>query len=185
MKKKGVNVAKGKKVKKSPAKKKAVAKKTPVKKVKAKASSRPAKKSVSPARSAGKKVSAAKTVAKARSSNKAKSTSIVPVKKSTMKWTEFVTPLDDRVMVQITEPERRTAGGLYIPDTASDISGNKQGIAVAVGRGHRDAHGKIRPMDVQIGDKVIFAEYAGSKIELLGETLILLRESEVMGILTA
>ncbi len=184
MKKKGASVAKGKKVKKAAAKKKTPAKKSVVKKVSARAAKKP-----SPSvKKAAKKAPAVKAKAKTKkttSTTSMKLASPKASKKSSVKWNEFVTPLDDRLMVQIIEGEKRTAGGLYIPDTASDVTGNKQGVAVAVGRGHRDAHGKIRPMDVQIGDKVVFAEYAGSKIDLLGETLILLRESEVMGILTS
>lgn len=169
-------MAKGKKkVKKTTVAKKAPAKK-PVKKTVKKAAKKATR--TSPAKAA----TAKKT--NQRSAPRKVSAKIESKNKTAVKWSEFVTPLDDRLIVQLNGQERKTAGGLFIPDTAADISGNRQGVAVSVGRGHRDAHGKIRPMDVQIGDRVVFAEYAGSKIELLGETLILLRESEVMGILT-
>ncbi len=152
--------------KKAPLKKKAlqkptkkiIAKKTAIKNVKAKTSAKPQMKVAS------------YPVTKA---------------KTQVKWSEFLTPLDDRLIVQMSEQERKTAGGLYIPDTVGDVSGNRQGVAVSVGRGHRDPQGRIRSMDVKLGDRVVFPEYAGSKIELLGETLVLLRESEVMGILTS
>lgn len=183
-------MAKGKKLKKSPATKKTSLKKKPAPKksnAQKKTAQKPQKKSSS------KKAATKKPVQKTASK---KSTPTAKAKKNIsgksfvqaqgqMKWAEFVTPLDDRLIVQLNSQERKTAGGLYIPDTASDVSGNKQGVAVAVGRGHRDKHGKVRPMDVQIGDQIVFAEFAGSKIELLGETLILLRESEVMGILNS
>lgn len=101
-----------------------------------------------------------------------------------IKWSEFVTPLDDRIIVQVSAVERKTAGGLFIPDTAELASENTEGVAVSVGRGHLNKQGKIRPMDVRIGDRLWFSQHSGSKIELLGETLVLLRESEVMGIVT-
>ena len=132
------------------------------------------------------KKTASKSVAKSKSAAP-KSKSPAPVKtkdNSKVKWSEFVTPLDDRIIVQVSNAERKTAGGLYIPDTTDLDSENTQGIAVSVGRGHRNKYGKLRPMDVRIGDRVVFSPYLGSKIELLGETLILLRESEVMGIVT-
>lgn len=99
-------------------------------------------------------------------------------------YSGFVTPLDDRVLVRLTEAERKTSGGLYIPDTVADVSGNLEGRVVAIGRGHRGKKGRLRPMDVGLGDRVVFAQYAGSKIKILDEELVLLRESEVMGVLS-
>lgn len=94
----------------------------------------------------------------------------------------FVTPLDDRMIVQVFAGERVTAGGLIIPDTVS-ISGNREGVVLSVGQGHRDAKGRFRPMDVKKGDKVIFSEHTGSKINYQGHDLIILRETDVMGVL--
>jgi chaperonin GroES len=96
--------------------------------------------------------------------------------------TNFVTPLDDRLMVQLTEKDRKTAGGLFIPDSVSDMSGNLHGTVVAVGRGHFSKKGHLQPMDVKIGDKVVFAQHSGSKIKIQNEDLIILRESDVMGV---
>lgn len=96
---------------------------------------------------------------------------------------DFVTPLDDRVLIRITEMERKTAGGLFIPDTVADTSGNFEGVIVAIGRGHRDGKGRVRPMDVRLGDRVVFSQYAGAKIFWQNEELLILRESELMGIL--
>ena len=97
----------------------------------------------------------------------------------------FVTPLDDRVLIRLSGSERTTPSGLlFIPDTVSDTSGNLEGLVVAVGRGRRDKKGQIRPMDVQLGDRAVFSEYAGSKIRVQNEDLVLLRESEVMGVLS-
>ena len=94
----------------------------------------------------------------------------------------FLTPLDDRLIVQLAERERKTAGGLFIPDTVADVSGNLEGLVVAAGRGHRDKKGRVRPMDVKVGDRVIFPQYSGSKIEIPGADVMILRESDVMGL---
>lgn len=99
-------------------------------------------------------------------------------------YSDFVTPLDDRVLVRLKGADRMTAGGLFIPDTVSDVSGNFEGTVVAVGRGHRDKKGRIRPMDLNLGDRVLFGQYAGSKIRIQDEDLVLLRESEVMGVVS-
>ncbi|MES3038783.1 MAG: co-chaperone GroES [Bdellovibrionota bacterium] len=95
----------------------------------------------------------------------------------------FLVPLDDRIVVQVTAEERTTPGGLIIPDTVADVSGNKRGTVVAVGRGRRDKKGKIHAMDVQHGDKVVFSQYAGNEFEFNETKLLILRELEVLGIL--
>ncbi|WP_413288955.1 co-chaperone GroES [Bdellovibrio sp. HCB337] len=184
-------MAKGKKsVKKKPAAKKpvkkAVAKKTPAKKA-------PAKKAVAK-KAAPKKAAAKKPVVKTKA--KAKSTKPAPKKVSAIKsapavvvkptktidLSSFVTPLDDRVMVQLTGAEKMTAGGLYIPDTVADVSGNLQGFVVSVGRGHRNKKGHVRPMDLKVGDKVLFSEYTGSKIKIQNQDLLIIREGDVLGV---
>lgn len=96
---------------------------------------------------------------------------------------DFVTPLDDRIIVQASEGEKITAGGLIIPDTVSTISGNKKGVVLAVGRGHVDKKGRVRPMDVKAGDNIVFPDFTGSKIIYQGQDLIILRETDVMGVL--
>lgn len=101
---------------------------------------------------------------------------------SKIDFQNWVTPLDDRLLVMISEGEKMTPGGLYIPDTVTDVSGNMKGVVAAVGRGHLDKKGKIRPLDVKKGDQVIFSQFSGSKIEYQGETVIFLRESDVLGI---
>ena len=106
----------------------------------------------------------------------------VTIKKETINFDNWVTPLDDRVLVQLISTERTTPGGLYIPDTVADVSGNFQGKVVSVGRGHLDKKGKVRPLDVCKGDQVVFSQFSGSKIEFQGNTLIFIRESEVLGI---
>lgn len=121
-----------------------------------------------------------KSSASSNSKNPQKSASIEKSKKD---WAQFVTPLDDRLLVKLEETSRRTPGGLYIPDNA-DISGNHQGFVVAVGRGHRDKKGRVRPMDVQVGDQVVFSQYAGNKVQMLNEEVVILRESDILGILS-
>lgn len=114
---------------------------------------------------------------------------IIPVKTSTASkaskkaLTHMITPLDDRLIVQAAETEKMTAGGIYIPDTAT-ISGNKKGQVLVVGRGHMDKKGRIQPLDVKVGDWVIFSEHAGSSIKIQGENYLCLRESELLGITT-
>ncbi len=96
--------------------------------------------------------------------------------------TKFLTPLDDRLIVQLTEREAKTAGGLYIPDTVSTVTGNLEGHVIAIGRGHRDKKGRIRPLDVSVGDRILFPQYSGSKIDIQGADVVILRESDVMGL---
>ncbi len=193
--------------KKTKAAKKSASKKVSktVKSVKAKVAVKKAKKKIVKKTAATKKAKKAvvkktvpvkaKTVKKTKSikatkvKNAPKATSDKTVKSSKANsaqfdFQNFVTPLDDRLLVRISGSEKMTAGGLYIPDTVSDVSGNLQGTVVCVGRGHRSAKGHIRPMDVVVGDKVVFAEFSGSKIKIHNEDLIILRESDVMGIVS-
>lgn len=167
------------------------AKKTskPVKKAAVKKAAKAPKKAV--AKKATK--AAAKKPAKGASTKAAKpamkKTTIKPAaavkpSKGRADYADFVTPLDDRVLVRLKGADRMTAGGLFIPDTVSDVSGNFEGTVVAVGRGRRDKKGRVRPMDLRLGDRVVFGQYAGSKIRLMDEELVLLRESEVMGVVS-
>ncbi len=168
-------MAQGKKKKAAPKKaapKKAAAKKSPVKKAAAKKKT-VAKKVV--AKKAAVKKPAAKKAAPARPMKP-----MAPAKK--IDFNNFLTPLDDRLIVQLAERERKTAGGLFIPDTVADVSGNLEGVVVAAGRGHLDKKGRIQPMDVKVGDRVIFPQYSGSKIDLPGTDVVILRESDVMGL---
>lgn len=111
-----------------------------------------------------------------------KAMAVTKVKPSKIDFNNWVTPLDDRILVQTVAEERMTPGGLYIPDTVADVSGNFQGLVVAVGRGHLDKKGKIRPLDVKKGDKVVFSQFSGSKVDYQGESVLFLRESDVLGI---
>ncbi len=166
----------------APAKKAKAAKKVTkpaAKKAAAKPKKTVAKKIAKPA--ATKKVAEKKTSsAKAAPAHLVKATS--SAKK--MDLSNFVTPLDDRVMIQLSGTEKMTAGGLYIPDTVADTSGNLEGYVVAAGRGHLSKKGHVRPMDVKVGDRVVFAEYSGSKIKIQNEDLIILREGDILGIVS-
>jgi chaperonin GroES len=169
------------------AKSKKVMKAAPKAKASAKAKA-VVKKAAKPAAKSAKATKTAKPVKKAAAS-KAAPKSLVSAAlvrpsapKKLVDLTNFVTPLDDRLMVQLTESERKTAGGLFIPDTVADMSGNLHGTVVAVGRGHFSKKGHLQPMDVKIGDKVVFAQHSGSKIKIQNEDLIILRESDVMGV---
>ncbi len=135
-----------------------------------------AKKALVTAKSVVKKSSAKKSATLA----KAKSAAKVPMASKAVALAQFQ-PLDDRLLVQIASKEKRTAGGLYIPDTAS-VSGNFQAIVVAVGVGHKNKKGKIRPMDVRVGDTVLINEYAGDKVEFESKEYRILRETDVLGI---
>lgn len=94
----------------------------------------------------------------------------------------FVTPLDDRLIVQVESDERMTAGGLYIPDTVEDSKSYFKGIILAVGRGHRDLKGRIKPMDVKVGDQVLFNSMSGAKLTYQSVDLKIIRETDVMGV---
>ena len=80
---------------------------------------------------------------------------------------------------------RKTAGGLFIPDTVSETAGYFRGQVVAIGRGHMNAKGKVKPMDVEVGDQVLFDRYVGTNVELAGQKVVIVRESEVLGITKA
>ncbi len=90
-------------------------------------------------------------------------------------------PLADRVLVKRTEETTKTAGGIIIPDTAKEKP--SQGEVIAVGAGARDESGKIVPMTLKIGDKVLFGKWSGSEVKIDGETLLIMKEADVLGIL--
>ena len=94
-----------------------------------------------------------------------------------------IRPLYDGVVVKRIETTEQMQGGLYIPDTAKEKP--QEGEVVAVGKGKRLEDGKIIPLDVQVGDKILFGKYSGSDIKLDGEELLIMREDEVLGILDA
>lgn len=94
-----------------------------------------------------------------------------------------IRPLYDRIVVKRVEQKEQMQGGLYIPDTAKEKP--QEGEVVAVGKGKRLEDGKVVPLDVQVGDRVLFGKYSGSDIKLDGEELLIMREDEVLGVLEA
>ncbi len=89
-------------------------------------------------------------------------------------------PLQDRVLVKRIEAEERTKGGIIIPDTAKEKP--QEGEVIAVGPGGRDESGKLIPIDVKVGDRILFGKWSGTEIKLDGEELLIMMESDVMGV---
>ncbi|HEX8818100.1 MAG TPA: co-chaperone GroES [Terriglobales bacterium] len=92
------------------------------------------------------------------------------------------TPLHDRILVRRVEEAETTRGGIIIPDSAKDKP--QEGEVISVGKGKIMEDGKIRPLDVKDGDRILFGKYSGTEIKLDGEDYIIMREEEVLGILT-
>jgi chaperonin GroES len=101
--------------------------------------------------------------------------------KNTLNWDKFVTPLDDRIFVLDEKRAEKTPGGLFIPDSAEAVE-NNQGTVVVAGRGHLDKKGKIHPLDVKNGDRVLYPKHSGNRILINGSELLVLRESDVLGV---
>ena len=89
-------------------------------------------------------------------------------------------PLHDRVVVRRVESEEKTAGGIIIPDTAKEKP--QEGEIVAVGPGGRDENGKLTPIDVKPGNRVLFGKWSGTEVKIDGEELLIMKESDIMGI---
>jgi len=89
-------------------------------------------------------------------------------------------PLHDRVIVKRLEEERKSAGGIVIPDTAAEKP--SMGEVVAVGPGKTDENGKLQPMGVKAGDKILFGKYSGTTVKIDGEELLVMREEDVMAV---
>ena len=94
-----------------------------------------------------------------------------------------IRPLYDRIVVKRIEEQEQKVGGLFIPDSAKEKP--QEGEVVAVGKGKRLEDGKIIPLDVQVGDRILFGKYSGSDIKLDGDEYLIMREDEVLGILDA
>jgi chaperonin GroES len=90
-------------------------------------------------------------------------------------------PLHDRVVVKRIDAEERTAGGIIIPDTAKEKP--SQGEIIAVGPGGRDENGKLIPIDVQAGDRVLFGKWSGTEVKIDGVEYLIMKESDIMGVL--
>jgi len=155
-------------------------------------------------KAAAKKTTAKKVVKKAKASIKAKTKtplkhktakskvikksaavrSAAPVKKvEKIDYSKAITPLGDRLVVRVANGgERITAGGLIIPDTVSQATGYLKAQVLAVGTGALSKKGHLKPLDVKIGDEVLFSEYAGTKIKFGQEEVQIIHESDVMGV---
>jgi len=90
-------------------------------------------------------------------------------------------PLHDRVIVKRLEAETKTAGGIVIPDSATEKP--IKGEVIAVGNGKVLEDGKVRPLDVKVGDKILFGKYSGTEVKLNGEELLVMREEDIMAVL--
>src|SRR3954451_204238 len=91
-------------------------------------------------------------------------------------------PLHDRVVVKRIDAEEKTAGGIIIPDSAKEKP--SQGEVIGVGPGARDESGKLVPLDVQVGDRVLFGKWSGTEVKIDGQELLIMKESDIMGVLT-
>lgn len=92
-------------------------------------------------------------------------------------------PLHDRILVRRVESEEKTKGGIIIPDTAKEKP--QEGEVLAVGPGARGEQGQIQPLDVKVGDRILFGQWSGTEIKIDGEDLLIMKESDVMGIIEA
>ena len=92
-----------------------------------------------------------------------------------------IRPLHDRILIKRVDEEQKTAGGIIIPDSAKEKP--QEGRVIAVGNGKADADGKVRPLDVKKGDRVLFGKYTGSEVNLDGEEHLIIREEDVLCVL--
>ncbi|MBY0262521.1 MAG: co-chaperone GroES [Phycisphaerales bacterium] len=92
-------------------------------------------------------------------------------------------PLHDRVLVRRVDAEEKTAGGIIIPDTAKEKP--QEGEVISVGAGTLNEKGELRPLDVKAGDRILFGKWSGTEVKLGGEELLIMKESDIMGILEA
>jgi chaperonin GroES len=90
-------------------------------------------------------------------------------------------PLNDRIIVKRTEEEQVTKGGIIIPDTAKEKP--QEGKVIAIGKGKTTEDGKVIPLDVKVGDKILFGKYGGTEIKIEGEELLIMREEDILGII--
>ena len=92
-----------------------------------------------------------------------------------------IRPLQDRVIVQRVQEEERTKGGIIIPDTAKEKP--QEGKVVAVGKGKVNDDGKVTPLDVKAGDRILFGKYSGTEVKIDGEDFLIMREDDILGVL--
>lgn len=90
-------------------------------------------------------------------------------------------PLGDRVVIEVSKREDKTAGGIYLPDSAKEKP--MEGTVVSVGKGSRDSQGNIIPMELKSGDRIVFGKWAGTEIKIDSKEFLIMKESDVMGVL--
>ena len=90
-------------------------------------------------------------------------------------------PLQDRILVKRIEEEEKTAGGIYFPDTAKEKP--QMGLIVSVGNGKKTEDGKVIPVDVKAGDRVLFGKYAGTEVKVEGNDYLIMREDDILGVI--
>ncbi len=90
-------------------------------------------------------------------------------------------PLHDRIIVKRLDGEEKTAGGLYIPDTAKEKP--QKGEVIAAGNGKKNDEGKVSPLDVKVGDSVLFGKYAGTEVKVDGEEFLMMREDDILAVI--
>jgi chaperonin GroES len=90
-------------------------------------------------------------------------------------------PLGDRVLVRRVEEEEKTKGGIIIPDSAKEKP--QEGEVLGIGPGARDDSGKLQPLDVKVGDRILFGKWSGTEVKLDGEDLLIMKESDILGVL--
>ena len=92
-------------------------------------------------------------------------------------------PLHDRVLIEVLDSSEKTAGGIIIPDTAQEKP--REGDVLEIGSGSRDETGKLVPLDVKKGDKILFGKWSGTEVKMNGEDYLIMKESDIMGIITS
>ena len=92
-----------------------------------------------------------------------------------------IRPLHDRIIVERLEEESKTAGGLIIPDTAKEKP--QKGVIIAAGKGKKSEDGKVQPLDVKVGDQILFGKYAGTEIKVEGKEYLMMREDDILGVI--
>ena len=92
-------------------------------------------------------------------------------------------PLGDRVLIKRVEEEEKTKGGIIIPDTAKEKP--QEGEVIAVGPGARDDNGKVQPLDVKKGDRILFGKWSGTEVKIDGDDLLIMKESDILGVIEA
>ncbi|MFN3455805.1 MAG: GroES family chaperonin [Pseudobdellovibrio sp.] len=169
--------------KKKPSLKKAFKKSSPVKATKA--SSAKAVKKVSNKNAFNKKKSVASKIVssvKKTAKNIVKKIESVTSSKSKIDYSKAITPLADRIVIRVHEPQKISAGGIILPDVVTSTEGYLKGEVLAVGQGAFSKKGHLQQLDVKIGDVVLFSEYVSTKVNFNNEDLHIVREADILGI---